>query len=105
MTEIEAIAGFPPGVADRLKLEFSRYPAVHRVFLFGSRARGTQRPNSDIDLCLEAPELTFPDYLTLSSDLDERVFPYSLDLVLKHHIDNPDLIEHIERVGLVVYEK
>ncbi len=105
MTETEAIAGLPPVVVEQLDQVLRRYPAVRRVLLFGSRAKGTQRSNSDIDLCLEAPELAFADYLALASDLEERVFPYSLDLVLRHHIENPGFIEHIDRVGRVVYEK
>jgi hypothetical protein len=28
------------------------YPAIHAVILFGSRAKGTQRVDSDIDICL-----------------------------------------------------
>jgi predicted nucleotidyltransferase len=66
---------------------------------------GTQRPNSDIDLCLDAPDMPFPAYLQLASTLDDLVLPYSLDLVLKHHIDNPDLLNHIQRIGVVVYQR
>lgn len=61
----------------------------------------THRANSDIDLCLDAPDLSFQSFLQLASVLDELVLPYSLDLILKHHIDNPDLLNHIQRVGLV----
>jgi predicted nucleotidyltransferase len=66
---------------------------------------GTQRPNSDIDLCLDAPGMPFPVYLQLAGTLDELVLPYSLDLVLKDHIDNPDLLNHIQRIGVVVYQR
>ena len=44
---------------------------------------GTHRPNSDIDLCLDAPDMSFPTHLQLAADLDEQLLPYSLDLVLK----------------------
>ncbi|WP_420870156.1 nucleotidyltransferase family protein [Marinomonas arctica] len=75
---------------------------MQHAILFGSRAMGTHRANSDIDLCLDAPDLSFQSFLQLASVLDELVLPYRLDLILKHHIDNPDLLNHIQRVGLVV---
>jgi predicted nucleotidyltransferase len=31
--------------------------------------------------------------------------PYKIDLALHHHIDNPDLLSHIDRVGTVFYQK
>ncbi|HTG45994.1 MAG TPA: nucleotidyltransferase domain-containing protein, partial [Verrucomicrobiae bacterium] len=31
---------------------FRRHPEVTRVILFGSRAKGTHRPSSDVDLAL-----------------------------------------------------
>lgn len=49
--------------------------------------------------------MPFPTYLQLAGTLDELVLPYSLDLVLKDHIDNPDLLSHIKRVGVVVYQQ
>lgn len=88
-----------------LQTELSQYPEVRQAILFGSRAMGTQRHNSDIDVCLDAPGMPFQSYLQLAATLDELVLPYSLDLVLKDHIDNPDLLKHIQRVGVVVYQQ
>ncbi|MBK1736206.1 hypothetical protein CKO15_13195 [Halorhodospira abdelmalekii] len=103
MTGHKALTGLPCGILEKLQAELSHYPHVQRAILFGSRAMGTHRPNSDIDLCLDAPDLPFQSFLQLASALDELVLPYTLDLILKHHIDNPDLLNHIQRVGLVVY--
>ncbi|TVM05667.1 MAG: nucleotidyltransferase domain-containing protein [Halomonas sp.] len=99
----EVITGLPAHLAEQIKSELSRYPAICQAVLFGSRAMGTHRPNSDIDLCLDAPGLPFTDFLTLSAAMDERVLPYRLDLVLRHHIENPDLLTHIDQVGVTVY--
>lgn len=103
MTGSEQLAGLPSAIARQIQAELSRYPAVRQAILFGSRAMGTHRRNSDIDLCLDAPDLPFADFLQLAAMLDEQVLPYSLDLVLQHHIDNSDLLDHIRRVGVVVY--
>jgi len=105
VTNADKLAGLPAGIASMLQTELSQYPDVRQAILFGSRAMGTQRPNSDIDVCLDAPGMPFPTYLQLAGTLDELVLPYSLDLVLKDHIDNPDLLSHIKRVGVVVYHR
>jgi uncharacterized protein len=105
VTEDKSPEGLPVGTADQLRASLSHYPEVRQALLFGSRAMGTHRPNSDIDLCLDAPDMSFPTYLQLAADLDEQLLPYSLDLVLKHQIDNPDFLSHIQRVGRVVYQK
>ena len=105
MIKSDTLADLPAGIAEQLQTELRRYPDVYQAVLFGSRAMGTHRPNSDIDLCLDAPAMPFPAYLQLADTLDEMVLPYKLDLVLKEHIDNPDLLSHIQRVGVVVYQR
>jgi predicted nucleotidyltransferase len=32
-------------------------PQLESIWLFGSRAMGREQPGSDLDLCLEAPQL------------------------------------------------
>jgi len=100
----EALGGLPVELLDRIRSELSHYPAVHKAVLFGSRAMGTQRFNSEIDLCLDAPQLPFETFLQLDSELDEQGLPYRLDLVIRHHIENPNLLAHISRVGVVLYQ-
>ena len=48
---------------------------VEAVVLYGSRAMGRQHPGSDIDLCLQAPEMTLSQLLSLGADLDELLLP------------------------------
>nr|WP_284060438.1 nucleotidyltransferase domain-containing protein [Pseudomonas sp. NW5] len=95
----------PSDIARQIQTELSRHSQVRQAILFGSRAMGTHRRNSDIDLCLDAPDMPFAEFLQLAAILDEQVLPYGLDLVLKHHIDNPAFLEHIQRVGVVVYSR
>jgi hypothetical protein len=38
-------------------------------------------------------------------EIDELYLPYKLDLSLFHQISNLDLIEHINRVGKIFYQK
>jgi len=39
------------------------------------------------------------------NDLDDLLLPYTIDLSLFSSISDPDVIEHILRVGVVFYEK
>lgn len=106
MTGIEQLpSNLPAILAEQLPGRLKACPEVQQAVLYGSRAKGTHRPNSDIDICLDAPDMAFSDFLQLSAQLDELALPYSLDLALKHHIENPDLLDHINRVGVVIYQK
>jgi uncharacterized protein len=53
-----------------------------KVWIFGSRARGTHRPYSDLDLLLEATPPLSETYLDrLNEDFEESELPYKVDLV------------------------
>jgi hypothetical protein len=43
--------------------------------------------------------------LRIENALDDLLLPYKMDISLLRRIDNPDLLAHIRRVGLVFYEK
>ena len=43
-------------VTDWVRREFAGHESVERVVLFGSRARGDNQPDSDVDLLVEVPE-------------------------------------------------
>lgn len=83
------------GILDVLRTS----PRIHRVRLFGSRAVGTFREGSDIDLAIEGRGLSLGDLLTLQVRLDELNLPYGFDLVDVATITNPALASHIERFG------
>src|SRR5690606_24370348 len=91
--------GLSTDVLDSLRAVFAGQPQVQRAVVYGSRAKGTYRPGSDIDVVLEAPALTFTDLLRLKTNLDDLMLPYQIDLSALHQIDNPALLDHIERVG------
>lgn len=82
--------------------EFAREAGVKRVLLFGSRARGTNLPKSDIDLAIEG----CPDFLALEERLQEDLWSLlRIDVV---NLDDPisdELRKEIERDGKVLYEE
>ncbi len=74
-------------------------PHVQRAVLFGSRAMGTFTANSDVDIALYGDELTLSDLGHIAAAADELNIPQQLDFLLYRTIDNPRLIEHIEKYG------
>lgn len=84
---------------------FAQFPNVEQVIIYGSRAKGNNKPGSDIDLTLIGNELSDQEITTMMRLIDELPIPYTVDLSLLHHIDNPDLIAHIQRVGKVFYTR
>ena len=63
---------------------------------------GRNHRGSDVDLCLVAPSLQLEDLLLLGARLDDLLLPWRFDLQLKHRIDHPGLLDHIERVGVAL---
>ena len=84
---------------------FERHEQIEEVILYGSRAIGNCKPGSDIDLTLIGNELNLTVLNKISLELDDLLLPYKFDLSLYHHIKQPDLIDHIQRVGKVFYSK
>ena len=94
----------PAAAIQAIRQVFERYPGLAQAVLYGSRAKGTFRPGSDIDLTLKG-ELSDQELLSLYCDLDDLLLPYKFDLSLYRQLDNPALREHIERVGRVFYDR
>lgn len=84
---------------------FKAATEVEEVILFGSRAKGSYRPGSDIDLAIKGPELTHSQFLDLLIKLDELDLLYRIDVVRYESIKNQDLLDHIRRVGVRVYAR
>ena len=81
------------------------FPQVHTAILYGSRAKGNYKNGSDIDLTLKGENLNLSVINKIDLALDDLYLPYTFDLSAYNQIDNPDLIEHINRVGEVFYER
>jgi predicted nucleotidyltransferase len=76
---------------------------VDTVLLYGSRAKGTFKDGSDIDLTLKGSGLNLTVLNRIDNELDDLLLPWSFDLSLYAQIQSPELIEHIDRVGIDFY--
>lgn len=75
-----------------------------RIFLFGSRASGTDKAYSDFDIAVEGGDGSFREMRKLKGTLDEVLGIYSCDVVRleKTSIDFQDLIKS---QGKLLYER
>lgn len=89
----------------KIRHVFTKYDNVTKVVLYGSRAKGGYKPGSDIDLTIIGDGLNLLLLNKLCIDLDDLLLPYTFDVSIMAQISNPDLIEHIKRVGKVFYKR
>lgn len=85
---------------------FAGFPQVDKVIVYGSRAKGTHKPGSDIDLTLigsKQGKLDLTLQFRIEEALEELMLTYQFDVSILDSIENPNLRDHIKRVGQVFY--
>ena len=89
----------------RIQDVLAHHPEVVRAVLFGSRAKGTARLGSDIDLALYGEGLDWRVLGRIEDELDDLLLPYSFSLL--HHGTRTDseVASHIARVGSPFYQR
>ncbi len=94
--------GLKDSVLQRLVGVLAKNETVSKALIFGSRAIGDYRYNSDIDLALyfngEMP-------IGLTLDLDEAVGIYKIDVVDMGRLSNLSLRQRIEDQGIEIYRR
>jgi uncharacterized protein len=84
---------------------FARFPEIEQAIIYGSRAKGTFKQGSDIDLTLSGDSLTTDIRSSIALELDDLLLPYEIDLSLFADLHNDELAGNIARVGRVFYKK
>jgi uncharacterized protein len=97
--------GLPPAAIQKIYTVLDRYSQVDKAVLYGSRAKGSNKTGSDIDLALVGQDLTFDLLFKILNDLDDSDLPYTVDLSILHEIGDPDVVDHIKRVGKTFYKR
>jgi len=97
--------GLNGATVDRIRSVLATFSEVDKAILYGSRAKGSHKRGSDIDLALFGSDLDETILCRISNALDDLLLPYKIDLSIFANISNPNLLGHIGRVGLVLYEK
>ena len=97
--------GLTKAAIEKICAVFARFREIEKAVLYGSRAKGNFKPGSDIDLTLYGEALTSDLRSAIASALDDLLLPYTIDLSVFDDLDHVKLREHIERVGVVFYER
>lgn len=98
-------SGLPKEAIHSINRVFSKYTEVESVLMYGSRAMGTHKPASDIDLALKGESLDLSLQTKIEHDLDDLLLPQRFDISIFHKLSNPDLVDHINKAGLEIYKR
>lgn len=83
----------------------ARFPAVDEALLFGSRAKGTHKTGSDIDLALVGSNLNWRMVGKIYNALDDLLQPYRFSLIIYDKYTDPEVAAHIRRVGIPLFKR
>lgn len=90
---------------EMIRKVFANNPRIEKVILYGSRAKGTYKPFSDVDITLVGDELSTNDLADTVNAVDDLLLPYMFDISLSHKLKSSELLDHIRRKGIVVYHR
>lgn len=96
--------GLEAKILAQLREVFGRYREIEKAEIFGSRALGTHRPSSDVDIALWGRSVSSDVVGKVRSDLDAMPTPYQFDVVGYFLIEHADLRSHIDHHGKVIYQ-
>lgn len=88
-------------------IEFiSSYTEVEEAILFGSRAIGTFKAASDVDIALKGENITASLAAKMKFNIEEDSYlPFFFDFLAYSTITNESLIKHIDKKGIVLYRR
>jgi uncharacterized protein len=97
--------GLKAGDIEKIVAIMKENEAVDEALIFGSRAKGNFKNGSDVDLALKG-RLNFTLTANIGYLLNEETdMPYKFDVIDYHSIQNKDLTDHIDRVGIILYKR
>ena len=97
--KVDTRTGLSERVTDLLRAEVRRFPEVRAAYLYGSRARGDYSPQSDIDIAIDAPDMTQKTFAQLWSAIDALPIAYPLDCLWLQALPESPLKAQIKRDG------
>jgi len=89
-----------------IRLTLQKFPEVEEALIYGSRAKGNNCRGSDVDLALKGKNLDYSIINEIRYILNEETrMPYFFDVLDYNSLTNPELANHINRVGKSLYIK
>ena len=96
--------GFRQRVLDFIVNLPNLYPEIQKIVLYGSRAKGTFKPGSDIDLAVYGPGLDFDTVREITNYLEGLPTLYQFDVTHMDTLKHQGLKDHVGRVGKLIYD-
>ena len=93
--------GIDKHVYKNLIYYFKNNTTIEKVIIFGSRAKGTENINSDIDLCIS---FIGKSKGTIVEEINDVIGVYSCDIVFLDSL-NENIEKQIARDGIEIYCK
>ncbi|WP_252244561.1 MULTISPECIES: nucleotidyltransferase domain-containing protein [unclassified Clostridium] len=91
--------GINEKVYNNLLVYFEKEKDINKVILFGSRAKGNARINSDIDLCIDCSKKV---RYKIVENIDDIIGIYSSDILFSDSL-NLEVKEQIDKYGIEIY--
>lgn len=86
-------------IVEELKCIAQKYD--YDFYVFGSRARGDYKRNSDIDIAVVG-NVQDDEKIKIQIDFDSIDMEYMLDVVFVEDLTNRELIKNIEKEGVLI---
>lgn len=95
--------GVAPEHLAKLRAIFRAHLQIADAILYGSRAKGTHREGSDIDIALKGTAIDARLLAQIDAEYDALYLPWKLDVCIYDEVTNADLKSHIDRVGISLF--
>lgn len=84
---------------------FKTFVVIDEVKIFGSRAIGNYKNNSDIDFAICGKNIDEHFIRHILSELEELPTPYKFDVIDYNTVDNMNLKQNIDKYSKLFYKK
>lgn len=105
MSEMAERANLPDRFFRELMDYCSNNKKIEKVILFGSRARGDHRIQSDIDLAFYTADMTHSEQNLIEYRIQEIPTYLKIDVLFMDRLTKKNLIWNIEKEGVILYEQ
>lgn len=96
--------GLEEAAVERIRAVLRRHPEVKAAKVFGSRALGRHRPESDVDIALWG-SLNDVEIGRITGELDELPLPQRFDVTDYARLRHEGLRRHIDECAVAFYER
>lgn len=85
--------------------KLAKLPFIDEIYLYGSRARGTHRDRSDIDIAIVSPNASLNDWLLVESIIEDADTLLKIDCVRFDTLKNEELKQNIIQDKVVLFTR